>query len=412
MNKNTVYIYWQDSGPLLWGYNSTDSIQAIKTGFVERDSVAKYVGNRHLIVVLPCQHISLCEVNLAARSEKHIRASLPYALEEDLASDIEHNHFAYRRTAKGVYAAVVLHTQITHWIQEIQALGLKPKLLLPEACLLPASIRSLVLHDGGFFMQFPGDPMETLAGDMAMLPTWLEFHANQGQQENSELLVWDLRQTYREKIAALEDMLSMRAVYRGGPKAKAEDAFADLLNGHQKHLEINLLQGVYDRSENFLGDFWQTYQYVIYLGLAVFAIGLLGMWLKADSLEKKYRHLGQQAEQVYRATFPHAKNVQDPKIQMQHQLRQLQENATARANDFVAILASVGNVLQRYGKGKIDRMAFQKSKLRIDLLVDSPQDIEQIAKQLQQLPKIEIHQGPVQESDAMYRANIEMAVKP
>lgn len=407
MNKNSIYIYWRDTGPFLWSRSS----QTIEAGFIERESAAEFVGDAHLIIVLPCQHVSLYDVELAARTDQHIRASLPYALEDDLASDIERNHFAYRRTDKGVQAAVVLHEQLQAWLSEIQTLALKPAVLLPEACLLSASDDSLIVHDEGFFMQFPGEMTETLAGELAMLPTWLQFHLSQESAEQNDLLVWDLRQVSREPIVALQDLPHMQVAYRGAV-ADPGQSFADLLGGHEKKFEINLLQGKYDNSGNLLKSLWQTYRYVIYIGMSAFVIGLIGMWLKADSLESKYRHLNQQAEQVYRSTFPNAKHVEDPKLQMQQQLSRIQDNATARANDFVAMLASVGTVLQRYGKGKIDRMTFQKGKLRIDLVVDSEQDIEKIANQLRQLREIKINRGPVQKSGAVYRANIEMVVKP
>lgn len=408
MNKNSIYLYWQDAESLLWMRGGTPT----ESGLIKKDMLADHIGDAQVVIVLPCQPISLYEVDLAANSDKHIRASLPYALEEELASDIELNHFAYRRIAGGVHAAVVLQEQIEAWLAELDELGVKPAVLLPEACLLPANGYSLILHDEGFFMQFAGENKETLAGGLDMLPTWLQFHLDdEGLPQNTQLHVWDLRVQARDVIPVLQELEHVKVVYRGNVHVP-DRVFADLIQGYQKNREINLLQGEYDNSGSFLRDTWNTYQYAVYLGLAVFVIGLLGMWLRADALEKKFRHLTQQAEQVYRSTFPNAKRVEDPKIQMQQQLKRIQDNATARANDFVAMLASVGNVLQRYGKGKIDRMTFQKGKLRIDLLVDSKQDIEQIARQLRELPDIQINRGPIQQSDTMYRANIEMVVKP
>ncbi len=407
MNRNNLYLYWRETGPLLWSCAERQPT----SGLIDRDAVAAFVGDRHLTVVLPCRHITRYEVKLTARSDHHIRASLPYAVEEDLASEAEQNHFAYRRTSNGIHAAVISHDAMQDYLQQIQTLNLRPEVLLPEACLLSSDEQGLILRDEGFFIQLSGGSEEALGGRFEVLSACLQLYLNRQQDEYvCELPIWDLRQTNRETIPALYEQARIHPVYQGDPQS-VERTFAHLLQNRPNNLTINLLQGQYDQSGALLSHLWRAYQYVIYLGLLVFAIGLSSLWLRTDALKQEHRHLTQQAEQIYRSVFPKAKHVEDPKIQMQQQLQRMQDHAAARASDFVAMLANVGTVLQRYGKGKIDRMTFQKGKLRIDLLVDSQHDIDQITKQLRQLPEIAVRRGPIRRSDALYRTNIEMTVR-
>jgi type II secretion system protein L len=96
-------------------------------------------ASSRLVLILPAASVVLHKVSIVAKSRAQIAAALPYALEDELASDIEQMHFAYRtldRSGNQLVAVVErdlvqrLHALVTrHHFESV--------LLLPQILTVP-----------------------------------------------------------------------------------------------------------------------------------------------------------------------------------------------------------------------------------------------------------------------------------
>ena len=93
----------------------------------------KDVGDRPVIVLVPAGDTSTLTVDLPARGSR-LRAALPYALEEQVADDIEHLHFAPgKRFSSGrLPVAVVAHDKMADWLGRLDDAGIRASQLIPE----------------------------------------------------------------------------------------------------------------------------------------------------------------------------------------------------------------------------------------------------------------------------------------
>ena len=380
MSRPRFYLYWQDQGPLHW-CRTGDSAA---TGLAEPDQLAALIAGTKLTVILPCQHISLYAPTLPTRSERHIRDSLPYALEEELACDLDDSHFAFRKVGGGVvHTAVMRQAMMDHYLQRFQALGLQPDQLIPEAYLCSTETPTLLVHDTYFvFVQGVAD---VYCGEMTQLADCLSLFRDEQPG------VWDLRRANTDPLS-----FGCLVVQEG----TAQALFADLVADYPQAAAVNMLQGDYALQKG--QGHWTYYQYAAMVALLVFVVGFVELWLNNDWLQQRYHVLTAQAEQVYRTTFPQAKQVEDPRVQMQQQLQRIQTAAAARSTDFIGVLANTGGVLQRFGKGRITRLLFQQGQLRIELRVPDEQMIQRMVAALQDLHTVKVTVEPVQKNNKDY----------
>ena len=384
MSRPRFYLYWQDQGPLLWSRTG----ESATTGLAEPEQLAALVAGTKLTVILPCQHISLHAPTLPTRSERHIRESLPYALEEDLAGDLEDSHFAFRKVSGGVvHAAVIRQVVMDHYRQRLQALGLQPDQLIPEAYLCSKGMPCLFVHDDYFV--FIKSTADVFCGSVAQLADCLPLF----QEDEPE--VWDLRHARANPLPV--GQLRVR-------EGTAQALFTELATDYPQATAVNMLQGDYAVQKG--QGHWTYYQYAAMVALLVFVVGFVELWLNNDWLQQRYQVLTAQAEQVYRTTFPQAKQVEDPRVQMEQQLQRIQTAAAARSTDFIGVLANTGEVLQRFGKGRISRLMFQQGQLRVELRVPDEAMIQRMVEALQDLHTVQVTLEPVRKNKTLYETTL------
>ena len=101
---------------------------------------AAAAAGRRVAVIVPSSDVLMTEVELPVKSGVRVQQVVPYALEEQLAADIETLHFALgaRDPHTGRTAvAVVTRALMDQWTGALTAAGLAPEIVCTEAALLP-----------------------------------------------------------------------------------------------------------------------------------------------------------------------------------------------------------------------------------------------------------------------------------
>ena len=93
----------------------------VATGSI--DQAAIEVGDRAVIVLVPATDVLTTSVHIPVRGAAKLRAALPFALEEDLADDIESLHFAAGkpRASGRLPVAIVARDKMNEWLSPFMA---------------------------------------------------------------------------------------------------------------------------------------------------------------------------------------------------------------------------------------------------------------------------------------------------
>ena len=106
----------------------------------ELTEILSEAASSRLVLILPAASVVLHKVSIVAKSKNQIAAALPYAIEDELASDIEQMHFAYRTLDKqsGNQLVAVIERDL---VQRLHALIVQYQfesvLLLPQMLMVP-----------------------------------------------------------------------------------------------------------------------------------------------------------------------------------------------------------------------------------------------------------------------------------
>lgn len=292
------------------------------------------------------------QVRLVLTPRPHPRRALclrglPYALEEQCASDVDSLHFAPGPLTDPLSCAVVERSAFDTWLQELAGVGLHPACVVPEALLLPWSEpeswslwlspeRAVLRHAplAGFAC-----PRESLPGLLAQLLT-------ETATPPARLCVWGDAPPAGIGIDSVP-MPGLPLVAAGGPAP------------------LDLLQGPYARRPSWQTQ-WRRWRPVAVVGLLwlFLHLGLMGWTLHRLSAEQT--RLGAAMVQVYRTAVPDAVRVVDARLQLEQQL-QARLAAGQAPQDLFTLLARVAPALAAVPEIEVQTLQFRSDRLELEL---------------------------------------------
>ena len=351
----------------------------IRTGSLAEAGAA--CRSARLVVLVPATDVLLTQVIVPGRNRKRAMQAAPFALEEQLAEPIERLHFAFGPTnADGsLDVAVVAKRRLEQWLSMLKEAGLKADYLVPETLALP-------LSNGGWTLLLEGDLAlcrfglrAGLAVDRSNLPLTLL-----AQQQTSGLHEIPLRNLYVTDPAQSVPDLGLTAP----PTLLREKALIAMTQGLDTASAINLLQGEYGQNTDWakhLGR-WKLPALLTLILLALHS-ALVGMELRQGRQE--LLALNRRIEAVYRDAFPEAKQVVNPRAQMEQQLTALMANEQRDAG-FLGLLSRIGPELAKSDGCAIQRLRYREHTLGLELTLNNLAALDALKGRLQSVGGVQV----------------------
>src|ERR1700733_3855809 len=111
-------------------------------------AVTPQAAGRRICVLVPASDVLLTDAEVPAKSGARIQQIVPFALEEQVAEDIDSLHFAVGRRVGGsarIPVAVVSRALLDGWLGQLHAAGLSPECLYADSSLVPDNPGQAVL---------------------------------------------------------------------------------------------------------------------------------------------------------------------------------------------------------------------------------------------------------------------------
>jgi general secretion pathway protein L len=346
-------------------------------------SAARDVADRSVIVLVPATTVLTTAVNIPVKGGSRLRAALPFALEEQLADDIEDLHFAAgtRRDSGQVPVAVVAHEQMSEWLEQLDAAGLSASRIVPEnyglaripgTMSLLAAEDQIIFNDGAdneFVMQ-GAKPSDALAVAGALEESDNEDHSaghllvycSQGDEERFQH-DWN---ALRHELASVDINLLPDGVL---PRLAVTVAAG---NG------INLLQGRYG-AKTEIGALFRPWRYaaVLFLTLGVLVFG--GKVADYYRLTQEEVALKAQFAQVYQSIRPNdQREVVDPVATVNSVRRGL--GAPTALQVLLPSLLQLGQAVQQNQTAKIEAISYRAGVIDVRLTAPDVATLDKIQK--------------------------------
>ncbi|MBK8535984.1 MAG: type II secretion system protein GspL [Candidatus Competibacteraceae bacterium] len=352
--------------------------------------VPHVIGAR-LLLIAPGERLTLHRVPLPSRKRSTWARAVPYALEDQVAEDIETLHFALGIAPDGdrLPVAVVAHDTLREWLEACTQAGLTPAAVIPEPLLLPWQ---------------EGDWSVLLEQRRAVVRTgrWEGFAT---ERDLLELLL-------NQALAEAGDAKPQRLRVWGSPppelaeaglEAVVEDTLPEPLRlfaaGYSPIPALNLLQGPYSRQAHW--GRWLRHWRV--------AAVLAGSWLLVQgiaqihqywSLQRELVTLRTEMEQVFKDAVPSATRIVNPKVQLESRLRELRPSGSSGGALF-ELLQRGGQPLADFPAVMLRGFNYRDGQLDLDLEGGNPAVLDQLRQQLNQQTGVQVEMRTTQREGQM-----------
>ncbi len=267
-------------------------------------------AGRRVALLLPGTDVALLSATLPAGNEAKLLPLVPFALEDQVAQDIELLHFALgsRDALTGTTTvAVVERALLQRWLDQARKLGLSPQSAFAESELVPSFPGQITMVLAEDQLVLRSDSARTAVLPVADPLLALEMFLAPGSGNNAadlksvQLAVYSGAaewQRHSRQIEALRDHVATLKVQlsTGGMLALAARALPH-------STAINLLQGAF-RPKSAGTNQWKRWRLVAMLGGALLLVHLLADAWQLRQLRKAERGLDDSMGQIYATAFP------------------------------------------------------------------------------------------------------------
>jgi general secretion pathway protein L len=332
---------------------------------------------RPAIVLAPTADVALFQVQIPPLSRQRAIRAVPYALEDQLAEDIDDLHFCLgQRSGQGQLAvAVVAKAQIEQWLNAFAEAGLEVEQLYPELLAVPYEPGAwTLLLEGSDFLLRTG-PQSGFGGDIDNLPVLLP--AALAEAENDPPL----------KLIAYSNASVPELGTASLPIEQRDlgDTISLLAANIRDRQLIGLRSGPYARRRGWSVQ-WRRWPV---------AAVLLAAWVLADSgsallqqwqLSRELAAVDAAMAQTYRQAFPDGGqlNRYNPRQQMETRLAALRRGGSD--SGFLRLLQTAGPLLATDPDLQIVALTYRNKGLDLEVSARNLQGIDQLKQRLSAEP--------------------------
>jgi general secretion pathway protein L len=344
------------------------------------------IDDRTVIVLVPGAEVLTTSVDIPIKGRSRFIAALPYALENELAEDIDRLHFSIgiRRSNGRIPVAVVNRERLDQWIECLTEVGIQPTFIIPDnhgLARIPDTISMLVAEDQ--VMINDGADIELVmqrirpSEALAAIGVIDETESNQAApltMLRNVLIYCEAKndEQYQDDWLLLRNKIENVTV-----NLLKDSVLSQLALTVATGTGINLLQGNF-RAKSESSRLFRPWRYVAML---LFALGLVGIATKTTNyylLKQQETNLKQQFEVEYRQIVPNASSVNDP-TGIVGSLK-ARAGASVTPSVFLQSLEQLSQAIKQNKEARIDAISYRVGVVNILLTAPNISTLDSIQR--------------------------------
>lgn len=352
-------------------------------------SDAAPIAEKHkTVVLLDNTSVHIETVQLPIKNRQKLLRAIPFALEEQIADDVDDLHFVAGKLQPdgSVPVAAIKKQTLTAIIEAINAAGIEPAAIVPDTLCLTANSKqwAVLLHDNQANLQF-----NTFNGsefDRDLVPTIISSILQQKTLETPEKIILFTQdgdpdsKTSQDIIDSLpENSELIQVTYNTHP-------LVIYCGQYQNAMPLNLLQEAYKpKSKNNVE--WQRWRLAATLAVIWIGLQLGSTGAQYYDLHEKNEQLSIQIENIYKTAFPKSKRIVNARVQMEQKLNELKGGGSASAGtSMVALLTDSASALASETGITLQAINYRNNRMELELTGSNLQAIESLNKKINKQP--------------------------
>lgn len=380
----------------------TDQVDWIATdgagrriGLVQKGSLAEAASKaaqRRLVLVVPGTAIVHTHARVPVKGGSKLRQAIPYALEDQLADDVESLHFAIgKRDDDDTFPVVVTaRKNMLAWQARMEEAGLRPQAIVSDSSCVPETPNGCtIILDGELaYVHGPGDLNLVLEG--MSLDQVLELsgvHVGDAATAAMPVNVYVAREQHEENAELIEFLSGQLPGLNS--RVMVDGSLAHLAAGMFARDAINLRQGEF-APRGSPEKLWKPWRLVAGLAAAIVLVAIGGQALQLLLLKQQERELDAQMKTAFEEVFPDITLRGDPANQMRSLLAAMRSQAGSADPVFLDALAALSEASSGSEKGRVESVSFRNGVLDLKILVPSVEILDNIRQNMEKTGGFEV----------------------
>jgi len=350
-------------------------IELFGTGYIKQFAINQPISQfpaeckpNDICVIAPCQDILLTTVTLPKMSKSKLLQALPFALEEQLITDVTELHFVAGDLQEdgSIPVAVVSHLKMNEWLNFLKEVEIFPSKLLSGLLTLP------LLQDKWSGSQH---------NDICAIRTGICSGFTCDATNLLTLLPFALKDTKHKPIGiefystsknTLPEM-NLSGCRLNITNLPSKEFFQKTAQWIASNPSLNLLQNnYYPRAKS--SDTKRWWKLATYVGGAAVALMLLTNLISFGILNYKDKAIENSLAAIYSSHFPKVKNSTEAKQKMAAKLRSL--NLNDNKNNVLSLLSQVGQELKKHPIIHLERIDYKDNSLILEMTAARFSDLD------------------------------------
>ena len=341
---------------------------------------------RRATVLIDSACVNIENLDIPGQNKQRQKQAVPFALEEQLADDIDDMHFALgTKTADdNIPVASINKTLLDNILEQLTQAGVFADVMSADVIALPYAKKhwSILIdeqrvliktdHSNGYYCDRDNLSviLPSLLAEDASVEGVHYFHKH--NDEDAATLLANIDQNIK----------LITKTYQTHP---LEIFSQDLTDVRQ----LNILQGDYTakRKSNLAFKPWKS---VAVLLFAWMLVDMTSAVIASKQLEEKNQALTSAIEKEFKRAIPNARKFNNMRKRMEQKLKQLQNGGNESDPLFLHILANATESFNQNKKVNVSGIVFRNTYVDMDLQADSLESLEKIKKDLSANKKLKV----------------------
>ncbi len=383
----SLIIQMRDGVAPQWMVCNDDGHVAVSAMSGELAQALPLSVGRRVVVIVPGTEVLTTEAEAPAKNAAKLAQIIQYALEERVADEIEHLHFAIgeRNAESGrVPVVVVARARIDAWLATLRAAGFNPQAIYSESSLLPAMPGQLIglldgdaltlrLADGpplvlpalsvtdGFEMALAGQASQIAGLEPPPLGLLLYSGHDEWQAHQNEV------DALRERFTGVKvQLLPSGPLSVLAPAAAAGEA-------------VNLLQGALAVASP-LQQGWKSWRVAAVLAASLLCLHLGSRYFELTRLKKTEAALDVSIQDAFRIAMPGQQNPANARRRVEARLTEVHGGGGGGA--LLPALSALANARSAAPAATIEGLTFRNGILDLRISAPDAAALDAISQQL------------------------------
>jgi general secretion pathway protein L len=336
-------------------------------------------AGRRVILLVPGTEVTLAEPELPVKSGARLAQVVPYALEEQLASDVDTLHFAVGTRSPGAVGtpvAIISRTLMQRWHDELEAAGIHADAAYADSTVVPvAAMGCTLLLDGTLLYVRRADGLPFVL-DAAVLSEALDVAVPAAQTGDSgadsaeNVTFYASAENYEANREMIEGLRSRTAslVVKLLPEGPLPVLAAQAVSSPG----INLLQGPFSARAS-LGMRLRPWRLPAALAAGVALLFLVNQGLSYWQDHRREKALDAQIAQVFSEVLP-GQPIVDPRAQIQGVLG----GRSAAGGGLLPAMSALAEAMAQTPSAKIESMSYRGDALELRVTAPTVESLDGI----------------------------------